>query len=608
MSQRIGILLVDDSPTQRLSLAGLLEDAGYDDLHGVDSAQQAFALLRDLTAHDIGLILMDLNMPGIDGVEACRRIKALSEWSDTPVIMVTSSEERDDLRRAFAAGALDYITKPPDEVQLLARVQSALRLRSETEQRKAREQALSKSEERLSNVLGSAMDAILTIGSNQRITLFNRAAEQIFRCDPSDAIGQPIERYFAPRSRTVLAACLRARDPRERSQLWAPEGLYGIRAGGEEFPIEVTVSPLTIDGSQHHTLILRDINERDRACDALRRLQAEHRNLQEVVQREHQIDGFIGDAPVMQPVLQSIRQVAPGDTTVLITGETGTGKELVARAIHYASPRNTRPLVPVNCAALPGELIESELFGHERGAFTGATGQRKGRFELAHGGTIFLDEVGELTAKAQAKLLRVLQEQQFERVGGSHTLKVDVRVIAATNRDLLEMVGKGAFRADLYYRLNVFPIHVPPLRERVVDIRAIAEHFLLSCSRKLGKEYSGFLPLSLERLRRYTWPGNVRELQNVVERAAILGRPPLLEVLASQLPVTAPPDVGGANAASATAGDVLRSHILRVLEDRRWLIEGKQGAAAVLGMKPSTLRYRMKQLGIRKDKPQALLG
>ena len=292
---------------------------------------------------------------------------------------------------------------------------------------------------------------------------------------------------------------------------------------------------------------------------------------------------------------------------MLVLGETGTGKELVARAIHDRSPRRERPLVKVNCAALPRELVESELFGHEKGAFTGATQQRRGRFELADGGTLFLDEVGELPHEAQAKLLRVLQEQEFERVGGTRTLRADVRLIAATNRDLGSRAAAGEFRPDLFYRLNVFPVTVPALRERREDIPLLVGHFLAKAARKLGKSFDGVAPGFLERATRYEWPGNVRELENVVERAAILARGPVLEATehfgapaASAAP--ARPDAPSPAPVAGTLEEVERVHIQRVLEQVHWVIEGEQGAALALGLNPSTLRGRMRKLGIRKTR------
>ena len=294
---------------------------------------------------------------------------------------------------------------------------------------------------------------------------------------------------------------------------------------------------------------------------------------------------------------------------MLVLGETGTGKELVARAIHDRSPRRERPLVTVNCAALPRELVESELFGHEKGAFTGATQQRRGRFELADGGTLFLDEVGELPLEAQAKLLRVLQEQEFERVGGTRTLRADVRLIAATNRDLGSRAAAGEFRPDLFYRLNVFPVTVPALRERREDIPLLVGHFLAKAARKLGKSFEGVAPAFLERATSYDWPGNVRELENVVERAAILARGPVLEATEHFGAAGAPaprrrgPDAPApAPVAAGTLEDVERVHIQRVLEQTRWVIEGEHGAALALGLNPSTLRGRMRKLGIRKTR------
>ncbi|EGW21941.1 sigma54 specific transcriptional regulator, Fis family [Methylobacter tundripaludum SV96] len=297
----------------------------------------------------------------------------------------------------------------------------------------------------------------------------------------------------------------------------------------------------------------------------------------------------------MRTVMEQVRMVARTDTPVLLLGETGTGKELLARAIHEFSDRSAAILVKVNCAALPAELIESELFGHEKGAFTGATQQRKGRFELADGGSLFLDELGELSLSAQAKLLRVLQEQEFERVGGSETIRVDVRVIAATNRNLAEEVSLGRFRSDLYYRLNVFPIEVPALRQRVADIPLLARFFLDKYAKKFGKRFDDIDPAGLDYLRQYLWPGNVRELQNVIERAVILSQGSLLDIAPLQ-PARAHPEA--ATGKLRTLEAVEREHITRTLEATNWQISGVKGAAAILGMNPNTLRSRMLKLGI----------
>jgi transcriptional regulator with GAF, ATPase, and Fis domain len=282
---------------------------------------------------------------------------------------------------------------------------------------------------------------------------------------------------------------------------------------------------------------------------------------------------------------------------VLIQGETGTGKELVARAVHEASARRGRPLVSVNCAALPRELVESELFGHEKGAFTGAAQQRRGRFELADGGTLFLDEVGELSAEAQAKLLRVLQEREFERVGGTHAVRVDVRMLAATNRDLQARMASGEFRADLFYRLNVFPIAISPLRQRREDIALLVQHLAEKVARRLGRSLEAVSPAFLARAEAHDWPGNVRELENVVERALIMSGGSLLDgsdLFSSAERAKAVPSM-------TTLEDMERAYILRVLEGVDWQIEGERGAARILGLNPSTLRGRLRKLGIRKN-------
>jgi formate hydrogenlyase transcriptional activator len=293
-------------------------------------------------------------------------------------------------------------------------------------------------------------------------------------------------------------------------------------------------------------------------------------------------------------VLEQVEQVAPTDSTVLIQGETGTGKELIARAVHNLSARCGRPFIKLNCAAIPFDLLESELFGHERGAFTGAIAQKVGRFELADKGTLFLDEVGDIPPGLQPKLLRVLQEQEFERLGSTRTHQVDVRLVAATNRNLADMVKRNEFRSDLYYRLNVFPVSLPPLRERREDIPALVEHFVDILSRRMGKQIENVPPDTMSALTSYQWPGNIRELQNFIERSVILStgdilRPPLEELKRG-------PEVQAVGA--ITLEDAERDHIRKTLEQTRWVVAGPNGAAARLGIKRSTLYFRMQKLGI----------
>jgi formate hydrogenlyase transcriptional activator len=454
------VLIVDDEPFNVDLLEQELAAAGYRTLsatNGEEGISKAGKALPDL-------VLLDVMMKGLDGYAVCERLKGNEATRAIPVLFLTALTDTFEKVRGFAAGAVDYVTKPFETEELLARVGTHIALRREIE-------------------------------ANRR-------------------------------SRSTI-----------------------------QYLVEEIRS--------------------DR-------------------------DAMIGESAALRRVLEQIAQVAPTDSTVLIQGETGTGKELVARAIHERSARRDRPLIKVNCAALPRELVESELFGHERGSFTGATQQRRGRFELADGGTLFLDEAGELPLESQAKLLRVLQEREFERVGGTRSLRTDVRVIAATNRDLHGRVAAGGFRADLYYRLNVFPIVVPPLRERREDVAGLVRHFAARAARKLGRALEGISPSFIERASAYDWPGNIRELENLIERAIIMSGDGVLD--ATEL---FPQGAASGRAPHVASGDstleaMERAHIRRVLERTRWVIEGERGAARILGLNPSTLRGRLRKLGIRK--------
>ncbi len=375
----------------------------------------------------------------------------------------------------------------------------------------------------------------------------------------------------------------------------------------------------------HHKVIqcnIRDITERKHLSEALQKThnELEHRveertrelqaalaeivTLKEKLEAEniyfrrenkisHQFENIIGQSDGLKYVLYRAEQVASGNTTVLILGETGTGKELISYAIHDLSPRRERALITVNCAALPANLIESELFGREKGAFTGADSLQIGRFEIANGSTLCLDEIGELPLEVQAKLLRVIQYNQFERLGSSRTIKVDVRIIATTNRNIEDEVRKGRFRQDLYYRLNVFPITVPPLRQRKEDIPLMVQAFIERYSRRLGKQITSIQKETMKALQDYPWPGNVRELESIIERAVIMCPGPILQ-LADKLKISSPP----ISSALRTLEETERNQILKILSETQWHIEGKDGAAVILGLHPSTLRSRMHKLGI----------
>src|ERR1700722_7019365 len=335
--------------------------------------------------------------------------------------------------------------------------------------------------------------------------------------------------------------------------------------------------------------------------EAKKRLAEQKLYLEDEIRVEQNFEEIIGKSSRLKAVLESVRIVAPADSTVLIQGETGTGKEMIARAIHNLSPRKGQAFVKVNCAAIPSGLLESELFGHERGAFTGAIAQKIGRFELAHQGTLFLDEVGDIPLELQPKLLRVLQEQEFERLGGTKTIKVDVRLVAATHRDLAKMFADGRFREDLFYRLNVFPVMLPPLRERVDDIPRLVRHFTQQFARRMGRRIETIPSSVMDALVQYPWPGNVRELQNVIERAVILSSGSSLHIPPGDLP-SARTDVPAPPAAAATLAEAQREHILVVLRETGWGLGGPNGAAARLGMKRSTLQWKLKKLGISKPR------
>jgi DNA-binding NtrC family response regulator len=507
------ILVVDDTPANVGVLLELLGREGFKVL----VARDGESALEQVQYATPDLVLLDVVMPGLDGFETCRRLKANPATRDVPVIFMTGKAETRDRIEGFAAGAADYVVKPLQHEEVLARVNAHLALR------------------RL----------------NVELQELNRGLE----------------------------ATVAERTAELRSALEEVQRLKN-------------------------------------------RLQDENSYLKQELREQHH--DIVGSSPRLREALDRLALVAPTDATVLIFGETGTGKELMARAVHEASRRRDKPLVKLNCAAISAGLVESELFGHVKGAFTGASDRRTGRFELADGGTLFLDEVSELPTDTQVKLLRVLQEQEFEPVGSSKTVRVDVRVIAATNRDLPAEVAAGRFRADLYYRLNVFPLELPSLRERREDIPELARAFLARAERRLGRHFRGIAPDALDKLVRHDWPGNIRDLQNTMERAAILSRGDRLTIdfelnsarigvpghVQSPTPAAASVPQSPASPSVATPSSVdgetitleeaERRHVIAVLKQARGVIEGPRGAAKALDLKPSTLRFRIRKLGIEK--------
>jgi PAS domain S-box-containing protein len=481
---------------------------------------------------------------------------------------------------------------------------------------KESQEQIEHSERRLRRFLETSPDALILVRRDGTILFANQQVETVFGYRPDVLTGASLETLIPNRFRQLHASHQHGffAEPAQR-QMGEGKSLTALRKDGTEFPVEISLSSMKSGEDTVVSAAIRDISNRVERERALRRaleeieklkqrLEDENVYLRSEIRQTRKGEDLVGESSGIRQVNTLVSHVAPTDVTVLILGETGTGKELVARATHAQSPRAGRALVKVNCATLPSNLIESELFGHAKGAFTGAVAHHTGRFELANGGTIFLDEIGDLPIELQPKLLRVLQEGEFERLGSTKTIKVDVRVIAATNRDLEHAVAVGEFRKDLFYRLQVFPINVPPLRERPGDIPLLVWYFLGRTKVSIGRPIESVPDDVMQRLVRYPWPGNVRELENVIERTVILTRGTSLQLEES----FGLGDVGnaGRSSANATAStrmeDVERAHILQVLEECGWRIKGKSNAAERLGLHPSTLAHRLKKLGIQRPR------
>ncbi len=455
-------------------------------------------------------------------------------------------------------------------------------------------------------LLETVQQAVLVHDFEGRIVYWNPFAEQLFGWKDTEATGKAIQALIYPKNEGK--ALQKRINSLRKGESWKGE-LRVKNKAGRDFPVLSTMTPMQEEGREAQLVIslFLDISERklaelklEKAFEEIQelknQLQAENIYLREELERKSDFENMVFASQTFEEVLKNLEKVAPLDATVLISGETGTGKELIARAIHNLSPRSAKPLIKVNCGAIPEKLVESELFGYEPGAFTGASRAKAGRFELAHKGSILLDEIGEMSLEVQVKLLRVLQEGEFERLGATRTTKVDVRVIAATNRNLEKDIEEGSFRRDLFYRLNIFPIHLPPLRKRRIDIPILVEHFVLKFSKKYKKDVRYVPREAMDFLQAYSWPGNVRELENMIERAVILSKSNHLFL----------PETEGNNSKNPSAqpalslDEVQRQHIIKVLDMSQWTIEGKTGAAHRLGLKPSTLRDKMKKLGIRR--------
>ena len=464
--------------------------------------------------------------------------------------------------------------------------------------RKGMETALQRSEERFRVLFESSPDAILATNPKGEITEANSQVENIFGYSRSELIGQPVENLIPERFRNTHPAHRKEYTDKPRTR---PMGigleLQGRRKDGSEFPVDIMLSAVETGSGRMILSVIRDLSEKTRIEEELARKEREKRYLEEELNTEHRFEDIIGESAILRRVLQQVETVAATDVTVLILGETGTGKDLIARAIHQLSSRRARTLVKLNCAAIPTGLLESELFGHEKGAFTGAISQKIGRLELADQGTMFLDEIGDLPVELQPKILRALQEKEFERLGGTRTIPADIRLIAATNRNLEKMVADREFRSDLYYRLRVFPIAMPALRERREDIPLLVRYFVTKHARRMDKQIESISPDVMKALTKWDWPGNIRELENFIERAMILSKGPYLRVPIAELEM--PPEKFPQG--DATLETTERDHILRILRETKGLIAGPKGAAARLGLKRTTLNSKLKKLGIERE-------
>ena len=567
------ILIVDDEIANLKLLAELLEQRGYK----VRPSEKPQLAIGTAMTKPPALILLDVRMPEMDGFEVCKRLKQDERTRDIPIIFISALQEVEDKIRGLEAGGVDFNSKPFQEEEVLARVRTHLELRNMqlnlAELVDKRTAELARSEAKYRGLVDNSLVGVFTTTHDGRFAFVNDAMAKMFDFDSTDQM-------------VTRGSLERWRDQKDRERLLAELQKHGRATNFEAETVTHTGRMIHVlfsvrqIGNDIYGMVM-DITDRKQAEIELKeayieirqlqsQLEAESAYLQQEIKIEHNFENIIGQSKALKYVLRRVEMVAAQDSTVILLGETGTGKELVARALHQLSSRSKRPLVKVNCAALPAELIESELFGREKGAFTGATTTQVGRFELAHKSTLFLDEIGELPFELQAKLLRVLESGEFERLGSPRTLHSDARIITATNRDLEEAVRKKRFREDLWYRLKIFPITIPPLRDRTKDIPLLVDHFVQLFSKKMGKKAASLkiTKSSMQALQSYPWPGNVRELKHIVESALITSGKNELHF---DLPKTA--DVATRNL--KTLEEMEREYILEVLKAKNWKIRGE---------------------------------
>jgi len=598
------VLIIDDERANLNLLCDLLDREGYQ-VRPADSPQVG---IDSALKRPPALILLDVKMPEIDGFGVCRTLKSDPRTKDIPILFITALQDIQDKVLAFQAGAVDFITKPFHSEEVIARVKTHVELRhlhlNLGDLVEKRTEQLTKSEAKYRNLIDNSMIGVFTSTLDGRYSFVNEAMAEMFDFDtPQHMITKGSqERWSDVNGRDRMLTELQEHGSVKNFETKA------VTNGGRLLHVIFSAKKIGNDifgmGMDISDRKLAE-NKLQEAYNEIEQLQSQLKSeslyLQEEIKLTHNHENIIGNSDNLKYVLFRAEEVSQTDTTALILGETGTGKELFARAIHAASNRKERPLIKVDCASLPSHLIEAELFGHEKGAFTGATNKRLGRFELANQATLFLDEVGELPLELQSKLLRVLQDGEYERLGSSKTRYTNVRIIAATNRDLEEDVNNKTFRMDLWFRLSAYSITIPPLRDRLGDIDLLVKHMVKKIGRKHGREILSIPKDIVTRLNNYSWPGNVRELENVIQRAIIRSKGETLQ-LADDLNDNAEKSLPSSTGQFKSLVDVEKEHILLVLNKTKWKIQGELGAATILDINPSTLRARMRKLNIHRPK------
>ncbi len=568
------ILIIDDEQVIRFGFERTLSDKGYE----VKVAEDYDSAIKSISETRPDLIISDIILGSHSGIDILHEVK--KRGLNSPVIMITGEPNIKTSTEALRLGAFDYITKPIRKENLLRMARHGLRYKDLMDNKHQLELDNLRVRKNMEAIFSSLKEGVITVDQNINIIEANPAVEDICGFNPSDMVGKSFEK----RDINCSGDCIKILKETLKNQKATPECQVECKSlSNQNQVLMVSGTPLRYEGSKISgaVLVLRNVTKRV--------------NLERQLKRRHQFHRIIGKSQKMVEIFNLIENLSDTDSTALITGETGTGKELVAHAIHHNSPRKDKPFIKVNCSALSENLLESELFGHIKGAFTGAVDNKKGRFELAHKGSLFLDEIGDISPLIQLKLLRVLQEKEFERVGDSTTIKTDVRILAATNCNLKEKVKLGKFREDLYYRIKVVNLELPPLKERRQDILLLTDHFLKLFNKRFKKMLTGFSNEVSDAFMNYSWPGNIRELEHAIEHGFVLCKTDIIGF--EHIPVEIKEYFKKENPSSSEKRDITRENIIEVLEKTDW---NKAKAARILGMGRRTIYNKIEKYNIVK--------